>query len=512
MALATKPRTLLALFLLHQNCMVERDWLIDQLWAGKPPEAAKSTLRAYVYQLRKQFNRLGCSDVMLRGQSGGYALDVANAAVDNRRFEELSAQGRQALQQGRFEGAASAFREGLALWRGAAFSGIEVPALREKAILLDELRLEVTELCLGAELELGAPTVSVAELEALTSMHPLREGLWRLLMLGLYRSGRQGESLEVYQRLYRLLDDELGIKPSAQIEQLHHQILNADPELLVPSGDPSLSSVVAPRLAALPNRAVPRQLPASMAYFTGRKSQLIELKELLSTYDDTGDRPGEVLIAVITGMKGIGKTALAVHWAHRIAKKFPDGQLYANLRGCCPEERDSPICTFLESLGVPPEEIPTSMDARVGLYRSLLADKRFLVVLDNARDANQVRSLLPGTSGSLVIITSRNQLLSLIAQGAHPITLAQLDAEDSIRFLRRRLGEQRTAAEPMAVARIIDKCAGYPLDLALVAARATSHSELPLESLAAEPCQANSCVESDYRPCPSIDGSTATSQ
>ncbi|MFD9043548.1 AfsR/SARP family transcriptional regulator [Streptomyces bottropensis] len=478
---AAKPRTLLALLLLDVNQVAERDWLIDQLWAGCPPEAAKATLRAYVYQMRKQLGRFDCG-VALRGRAGGYALEVADASVDAHRFEALSTQGRQALQHRQFGDAAAAFREGLGLWRGAAFSGIDVPSVREKARLLNELRIEVTEQCLGAELESGAPTATVAELEALTTVHPLREGLWRLLMLSLYRAERQGEALEVYQRLYRLLDDELGIKPSAPVEQLHQQIVAGDPQLQHPAA--------VPRLVASSDRVMPKQLPASAAHFTGRESQLAELNELLSDGDDTVDRPGEVAVAAIIGTAGIGKTALAVHWAHHIADRFPDGQLYVNLRGFGPVGQPmapaEAVRIFLDALGVPSERIPTDLDAQAGLYRSLLADKRVLVVLDNVREVNQVRPLLPGKSGSLVVITSRNPLSSLIAHGARPIILTPLGADDASRLLARRVSAQRTVAEPEATEQIIDACAGIPLALAITAARAAVHPDCSLAALAAE--------------------------
>ncbi|UUU25333.1 AfsR/SARP family transcriptional regulator [Streptomyces sp. DSM 40750] len=497
---AAKPRTLLALLLLDVNQVAERDWLIDQLWAGRPPEGAKATLRAYVYQIRKQLSRFDCG-VVLRGRAGGYALEVADASVDMYRFEALSAQGRQALQHRQFGDAVNAFKGGLGLWRGAAaFSGIDVPSVREKARLLDELRIEVTEQCLSAELESGAPTAAAAELEALTTVHPLREGLWRLLMLSLYRAGRQGEALEVYQRLYRLLDDELGIKPSALVEQLHQQILAGDPQLQHPAA--------VPRLEASPDRVVPKQLPASAAHFTGRESQLAELNELLSNGNDSVDRPGEVVVAAIIGMAGIGKTALAVHWAHHIADRFPDGQLYVDLRGCGPVaqpmEPAEAIRIFLDALGVPPERIPTDLDAQAGLYRSLLADKRVLVVLDNARDANQVRPLLPGMSGSLVVITSRNRLSSLIAHGACPISLAPLDADDARRFLTRRLRAQRTTAEPEAIGQTIDACAGLPLALAIIAARAAVHPDCRLGALTAKLSDANYRLDAHVDPDPPL--------
>jgi DNA-binding SARP family transcriptional activator len=506
-----KQRALLALLTLEVDWVAERDWLIEQLWAGEPPKTAKPTLRAYIYQLRKQLTRFDCG-AALRSEAGGYALEVAAEAVDAHRFEALADQGRYALQDGKVEDAIAAFREGLGLWRGtAAFAGVDVPAVRVKARLLDQLRLEVTEQCLGAVLETEAPSGAVAELEALTAAHPLREELWRLLMLGLYRAGRQGEALGVYQRLYRLLDEELGIRPSAPLEQLHRQILTADPQLRRPAGPPGPVEAM-PRLEPAGDPPVPRQLPPSAVHFTGRAPQLAELNGLFACRDG---RPGAVGMAVLTGIAGIGKSALAVHWGHQVADRFPDGQLYIDLRGFDPVGRPmaaaDAVRAFLDALGVPAAKIPADSDAQAGLYRSLLADKRVLVVLDNARDTEQVRPLLPGASGSLVVVTSRDRLSGLIARGAHPITVTQLDAEDAGRFLRRRLGDSRPAAEPEAAERIIDACAGLPLALAIVAARTAAHPDFPLATLATELCDPGGRLDVLADPDPAIDVRTVFS-
>jgi len=507
-AYGAKQRTLLALLLLDVNRVAERDWLIDQLWAGDPPNAAHAALRAYAYRLRKHLDLIS-GGATLQGRTGGYLLEVEPAAVDVHRFETLSAQGRQALQDGTFANARTAFQKGLDLWRGpAAFAGIDVPAVRDRARRLDELRLEVTEQYWGAALESGPSGGAVSELEALTATHPLREGLWRLLMLGLYRDGRQGEALEAYQRLYRLLDEELGIGPSTPIERLHQQILAGDPQLQRRTADQAVSAT-APRPEKVSDRLVPKQLPASTPYFTGRAPQLAELHELLPAGNAAADRPAAATVAVLTGTAGIGKTALAVHWAHQVADRFPDGQLYVNLRGFDPAEQPTAppraVRAFLDTLGMPPAKIPADLDSQAALYRSLLADKRVLVILDNARDVEQVRPLLPGGSGSLVVVTSRNQLTGLITQGAQPIRLTQLDADDAGRFLTRRLRRQRTATEPEAVQQIIDWCAGLPLALAIVAARATTAPHFPLAVLSAELRDASDRLDALADPDPAVD-------
>jgi DNA-binding SARP family transcriptional activator/tetratricopeptide (TPR) repeat protein len=501
---AAKPRTLLALLLLDANRPVERDRLIEQLWGEDPPKAAEATLRSYVYQLRKRLPRTG-SGTALHSRNKGYVLETAAGTVDAQRFEALAKAGRQALQRNRFDEGIAALREGLGLWPGpAAFADIDAAAVRDKARLIDDLRLDVVEQCLAAELETGSPVATVAELEALTLGHPLREGFWRLLMLGLYGAGRQAEALAAYQRLYKLLDAELGIKPSPPIEELHRQILRYDPRL--PSAP--ATATASPR----PRPTMPRQLPSSAAHFTGREAQLSSLDELLAA---PADAAGAASAAIITGAAGIGKTALAVHWAHRVADRFPDGQLYVNLRGFDPVgqpvEPGEAVRHLLESLRTPPTRIPRDLDAQAALYRSLLAGKRVLVVLDNARDLDQVRPLLPGTAASLALVTSRNSLSGLIAHGAVPLTLTGLDAEEAARFLAHRLRGGRTAAEPEAAERIIEACDGLPLALAIVAARAAARPDFSLTALAASLADAHDRLDALADPDPAVDLRTVLS-
>ncbi|MEU5870911.1 BTAD domain-containing putative transcriptional regulator [Glycomyces sp. NPDC047369] len=454
-----KPQALLALLLLKPNAVANRDWLVDQLWGDAPPPSAVSTLRTYAYQLRQ---RLAADDrIMLRGKGGGYVLQIPPDAVDAARFEALAAAGRAAIGAGDHAGGAGALREALRLWRGPAFAGVDVPAVRARARALDDLRLEVFERCVRAELETGQGIGAVSELEAEIADQPLRESLWHTLMLSLFLAGRQGEALDAYRRLHRVLDEELGIRPSAPVEELHRRILaGREPE---------------------PHQATPQQLPAAAAHFTGRTAELAELDALLAA-----DGPP---VAAISGPGGIGKSALALAWAHRAADRYPDGQLYCNLRGfdpaAAPADPGEALRGLLESLGTAAASVPAGRDAQAALYRTALAGKRVLVVLDNARDAAQVRPLLPGSAQCRVLVTSRDRLSGLVTDGARPLPLAELGDADARAFLTGRLRADRTGAEPEAVQRIIDACAGLPLALAVTAARAALNPRFPLTDLAA---------------------------
>jgi tetratricopeptide (TPR) repeat protein len=291
-----------------------------------------------------------------------------------------------------------------------------------------------------------------------------------------------------YGELSRLLDDELGLEPSTPVRELHEQILAGDSTLALPA---TTSAGI---------RTVPRMLPAAIGDFSGRKAQLARLDDLLPL--DTSERPEAVVISAISGTAGIGKTMLAVHWAHRVADRFPDGQLYVNLRGFHPTGRPvtpaEALRGFLDALGVPAERVPADLDARIGLYRSLLADRQVLVLLDNpplppttTPPSEQAWPLLPGAPGCLVVVASRNRLTGLVgAEAARPLLLDLLTAEESRELLTRRLGADRTDAEPRAVQAIIRSCARLPLALAIAAARAATNPTFPLRVLADELAEA----------------------
>lgn len=474
---SANQRAVLAMLLLGANRPVSKDHLIDELWKGDPPPSALGTIHSLVYRLRRLFESTSRpDDVALERTPTGYLLRLAESAVDVYEFERACEAGRQALENGDAQTALDELERGLGLWRGDAFAGIDVTEVRHRAAALDDQRLTATEWRMTAQLELGAHHALLSELEQATTRHPFRERFWELLMTVLHRCGRRADALEAYQRLYRLLDEELGIEPSPAVRELHQQILSGVQEL---DSAPPVSRPA----------TVPRLLPVAVREFTGRGQQLKTLDTLLP--DRTMPDSATATIAVISGMAGIGKTALAVHWAHLHADQFPDGQLYLNLRGFDPvRQPTSPagaLRGMIQALGVDPQRIPDEVEARIALYRGLLAGTRTLVILDNAVDEGQVRPLLPGAPGCLTVITSRNHLSGLVAaEAAHPLPLDLLPQAEAYELVARRIGHDRVAAEAEAAESIIDSCACLPLALAVASARAATHPGLPLSRFARE--------------------------
>ena len=471
---AGKQRVLLAALLLSANQPVSLDELDAALWGEAPPASARATLQNYVKRLRQALAETG---PRIRTLPHGYLITVAPGELDVSRFEALLGRAGKAAEEGAWGRAALQLRAALSLWRGEPLAGVPSQLLaRREAPRLAELRLQAVEARIDADLHLGRHAGVIAELGQLAGAYPLRERLHALLMLALYRDGQQAEALAAYQRARRVLVERLGIEPGAELQRLQRQILTADPALLPPKPAAGAAAAV-----------VPRQLPAALAHFAGRAGELKALTGVL----DAAAGGATVVISAIGGTAGVGKTALAVHWAHQVTEWFPDGQLYVNLRGFDPSGTPvtpaDAVRRFLDALGVPAAQIPSSPEAQQGLYRSLLAGRRMLIVLDNARDASQVRPLLPGGEGCLVLVTSRSQLSSLVAaEGAHPLTLDVLSPAEARSLLEGRLGPERIAAEPRAAAELAGLCAHLPLALAIAAARAATHHGLPLAALAAE--------------------------
>jgi DNA-binding SARP family transcriptional activator len=476
-----RQRAVLAALLLRANHVVSVDELAEALWGADLPPSARVGVQNYVMRLRSS---LGPAGSRITTHPRGYLIGLGNGELDITRFEALLREAWAAMRAARWPEAAAGAAAALALWRGEPLADIasDVLAARE-APRLAELRLQAAETRIDADLHLGRHGEVIGDLRHLVGAHPLRERLHGLLMLALYRDSRQAEALAAYRQARQVLIEELGAEPGPELQQLHQQILDADRALvLTDSATPAASG------AATGPTAVPRQLPAA-AGFTGRAAELAALTEML---DQAGAiAPGTVVISAIGGTAGVGKTALALHWAHQVAPRFADGQLYVNLRGFdssgTPAGPTEVIQGFLDAVGVRPERVPPSAEAQAGLYRSLLSGKRMLILLDNARDERQVRPLLPAGPGTLVLVTSRSQLGGLAAaDGARLISLDVLSHDEAVQLLAARLGEARVGAEPAAVDRIASLCACLPLALAVAAARAAARPGFSLAVLADE--------------------------
>ena len=465
-------RTLLSLLAAHARRVVSADRLVNGLWGQRPPSSARNRVQALVSSVRRT---LGESGGLILTRSPGYLMEVGQEQYDADRFAELVRRGRAAAGQGNIVEAIQQLGAGLALWRGPAFDGVVSDLVRVEATRLDELRWAAFAEWVDARLVTGDHERVVTELTGPVAAEPLREGLRGKLMLALYRCGRQAGALRVYDEGAAVLAEEHGLDPSAELQRLRQAIL---------VDDPALVNVRRVEVAPAPRAPVPAQLPLGVRGFTGRAALLDRLDALLA-----GGGPTAVVVSAMSGAAGVGKTALAVHWAHRVAHRFPDGQLYLNLRGFDPGgaamSRSEAIRRLLDAFEIPSARVPVSFDAQVGLYRSLLAGKRVLVVLDNARDAEQVRPLLPSAPGCLAVVTSRNQLTSLVAaEGAVPFALDLLSHAEARDLLANRLGADRLAGAPASVDDIIVSCARLPLALVIVAARAAVNSAMPLEAVA----------------------------
>jgi len=484
-----RRRAVLAVLGLNPGRTVSLDQLIDVVWDEHPPNTATNTLQRNISYLREL---LGSKDSIV-AKAPGYLLDTGGNATDVEQAERLIRQSRQASHP---EEAAKHLRAALALWRGPALADVaELRWLGEQSQRLSHTEFEAIRALIDARLALGERAQLVPELEQLVTTRPFDEDLHRQLMLALYRSGQQAESLARYQRLKRTLVEELGIDPGQGLRDLEAAILRQDSALDPPPA--RRVTVAAPAIRA------PAQLPLSTAAFAARGKEIARLDALMAEHREN------VCIAVLSGTAGVGKTTLAVHWAHRARRSFPDGQLHADLRGF---DRGGSVAdpatvlrAFLDAFGVPLEKIPADIDALAALYRSVLADKKVLVVLDNARDAEQVRPLLPGTPGCAALVTSRYQLTSLVTvEGAHPIALELLTDGEARELLVRRIGNDRVIAEEAAVQEIITSCTRLPLALALAAASCVTRPDLPVRGVAAELRQSLGTLEALQ----SVDSST----
>ena len=471
-----RRRAVLAVLLLDLGRVVPVEALIDRVWGEEPPASVLNTLYGYVARLKSVIAKASDPRVTLSHRPGGYLLQAEAGQLDLCRFRRLAAEAAVGSDDKR---GAGLLRQALGLWRGPALTGVRSPWLNAMRDKLEADRLVALEHLSDIRLRLGEHGTLVGELTEQAAARPGDERLIAQLMLALYRSGRQADALQWFERTRRHLAGEVGVDPGSALRTLHQQVLRADPALIATGG-------VSVRLGP-----VPRQLPPGVPAFTGRAAELADLDAIgVAAIGLAGKNSASATIVAVSGTAGVGKTALAVHWARRFAHRFPDGQLYADLRGFGPA--DAPVTTaetiggFLTALGMPPERVPVGQDEQVALYRSMLADKQMLIVLDNARDEQQVRPLLPGSPCSLVLSTSRNQLIGLAATGgARLVTLDVLPHGEAVRLLTARLGGP-AMAEPAAIGEIADLCAGLPLALSITAARAAARPGFPLAALAAE--------------------------
>ena len=464
-----KQRTVLAALLLAEGRPITTDRLAYAVWGERAPADHRALLATYVSRLRRILSHRAC-DVRIDRRGGGYLLTVDPGAVDVLRFQAAVAEARRIAADGADDSAAEVFHAALSFWRGEPLAGLTGDWVAAQAADLYRQHRDANADHIDTMLRLGHGETALGVLHRLTVAHPLDEQLAAQLMLALHQAGRTAEALSVYESMRRRLADELGVDPSPQLQQAHLRLLRTG------SGRAVVRAEV----------PVPAQLPADVPGFAGRVEDLNSLDEIL----DPGSETATVVISAIAGTAGVGKTALAVHWAHRNRDQFPDGQLYVNLRGFDPHgsvmEPTEAMRRFLEALGIPPERIPADLDAQAALYRSHLADRRMIIVLDNARDSGHVRPLLPGAAGSLALVTSRNRLTGLVAGGARPFTLDLLSAQEARDLLANRLGIDRITAEELAVEEIIAACTRLPLALAIAAAHAATRPNLTLTALAAE--------------------------
>jgi len=481
-------RLVLALMALRSGQVVPVGELIGAVWAETPPRSARASMQVLVTRLRRLLAGTPGSKLERRGE--GYRLHLEPDRLDVHRFRSLAKAGRDAAD---CRTAVAAFDEALALWRGPALADVpgtaKIEAIRSG---LAEEHLSALQDRISAMLGCGLEWEAAAELPGLLARNPLAERLAGMLMVALYRCGQQADALKVFREVRARLVAELGIEPGPELQHMHQRILTGDPDLTAPplarvQALPPAASAAAPAPAPRVQRVVPRQLPTAPSHFAGRTAELQALTKLVNGGRDAG---GTVMISAISGTAGVGKSTLAVYWGHQVAGEFPDGQLYVNLRGFGPSgppvTSAEAIKGFLAAYQVPSAAIPAGLDTLAGLYRSMLAGTRTLIVLDNARDVDQVRPLLPASPGCLVLVTSRNQLAGLVAnEGARLVTLDVLPESEAHELLVSRLGPSRVRAEHDAVTEVARLCAGLPLALGIAATHAAARPGFALTALAA---------------------------
>lgn len=482
----SRQQRLLAVLALQANQVVSFSGILDALWDEDPPDTAHRQVHNAVAALRRD---LGPVREALATVGRGYRLDIAPETLDFRRFQSCTARARHAIAAGRPEQACAALAEGLALWHGPALSGLCGRAVEAAAAHLEEERITALEMLYGLQLDAGAGVEVIPALRRLVQEFPLRDPFREQLMLALYRAGRRAEALEVYESGRALLADQLGLDMRAELRRLHGRILRADPALDAPAGNRAPTSGGVAEGGSLEERApapeprgdrnfLPRGIPA----FAGRAE---EFRRLLAL-GQAGARRSVPVVAVVDGMAGIGKTALALRVAHSLAEYYPDGQFFVDLHGHTPG-RDPvdpahALGRLLGGLGLRPDQIPQGLEQRAAAWRAALATRRVLTVVDNALDAGHARPLLPGSGGTMALVTSRHRLLDLDADAG--VSLEVLSEADAVRLFEQIVGAERAAAEPTAVAEVVRLCGQLPLAVRIAAARLRHRSAWTVAHLA----------------------------
>lgn len=473
-----KSAVLLAVLLLHANRVVRTETLKEVLWGDSPPATAAASFHNHLARVRRLVESDG-GEPRLLAQATGYLLRVGEEELDATVFERRLRNARDARSRGDWETVGKETSAALELWRGTPLADVPLPDAERNQLIrrLEEARIQALQCFYDVELEFGRHREVVAELTERVEEHPLHEAFHGQLMLALYRGGRQADALQAYERLRTVLCEELGVGPGPELRSLHQRLLTLDPDLTVPAS----SAIVPPAAHEADGLLVPSQLPPAVRDFTGRAEEVQRVvDDLMSAADGSAVT---VVVHRVAGGGGIGKTTLAVQAAHRSRDAFPDGQLFMDLRGTTttPVSPESALARLLCMLGAGRDDVPAGVEGRSAAFRSLIADRRVLLVLDDAGDPAQVRPLLPGTAGSAVLITSRRRLDSL--PGSR-IDLGTLPDRDAYRLFASLVGEGRAAADPPATAEVLQACGGLPLALRIAGARLAARPAWPVAYLA----------------------------
>lgn len=466
-----RDQVVLAMLALRVHRVVSVGQLIDAVWGDHPPPSARGQVQTSISTLRKLLADAGMPDA-IKTRSSGYVLEVIEENLDSARFTALVAAAQQQAAAEQRDVAAETLRGALDLWRGPALHGIRSDLVHNAVAALEEARLTAAEERTRLELELGRHGAIIGELRALVAEHPWRERLYAFLMLALYRTGRQAEALGVYRQAREVLVTDVGIEPGQELRDLERAVLSKDHSLDLRLSEPEAQAVPQAGEPGDEPAAIPRQLPATIADFVGRDDQLADITRFL-----TGRHHAvryAVPVVAISGMGGVGKSTLALRVAHELGTTFTDGHMYVDL-GEPGGDRSAHtlLGRFLRALGVPASLIPDGLGERVEVYRSKLADKRLLLVLDDAAGEEQVLPLLPGSPSCAVIVTSRSRLTGL--PGAQTVRLDPFDDETSAELLARVVGARRLEDERDAAVEVIEYCGGLPLALRIAGARLASY-------------------------------------